>query len=734
MDPDVGGGTDRDKIPSEDFAGRDRSFPIVTPADVNDAARSIGRAGGDNYAPDQLRSRITSIAHRKGDAFVAELPESWKKDMGNTEKAKKPPFEGAKPSFGGTDDDKPEVAEEAKPDTTKDDSETDDTSQGGATFSGESGLDSGGEDPDSMDNQSNKNDAVKCMKCEGAMGAGHSFCPNCGTAAKPKADKADARTCPKCDATVAAGHSFCPSCGSPVKREQGGFADAKKSKAKSAPHSTAVTEGLDGTAPANHSIDAPSKPGKNEPDLDPDVHDEDGKKKPKGAKKSRKAKAEKSSVGQVAGAVGAGASSTKPVPSHREPDGPYIEALEHDSGMATTPDTEMAVSKRFKSVGVPTDLGVIHDLTCPAYHPAVADKAHPLSGGLVASVDVQNWLSKANDATYGGTLAEAAHATQMWQHASTLKGAVPQTVAELRIEAHKSFQDANPGPTTFPRPTELSATQFKRPFLSSGHASASPGQSGPHTASIPGQSLTASQFTQGFQSAGRAADSPGNKNNDVIGYPSATGQIERVDYTEAQRNMVKSAMQAMHDHVEQTFPGVCPMAAPGQQGQAPEGARPVPTQKSVDKQNLAKKVAKGKMSMEEALELLKAVPEPVVTKAAAVDADLIKGAITEATSDLREAWASEVKKNSKLAKQLRKLQSTVESLGEMADPNIAAFRGVAQPSFKSRAAEPYAATVASTVEQTQLLMMRELETQARQSPDPVQREAAWSALTKMRGL
>jgi hypothetical protein len=31
-------------------------------------------------------------------------------------------------------------------------------------------------------------------------------------------------------------------------------------------------------------------------------------------------------------------------------------------------------------------------------------------------------------------------------------------------------------------------------------------------------------------------------------------------------------------------------------------------------------------------------------------------------------------------------------------------------------------------------MMRELETQARQSPDPVQREAAWSALTKMRGL
>src|SRR6202034_3528133 len=31
MDPDVGGGVDRDKIPAEDFAGKDRSFPIVTP-------------------------------------------------------------------------------------------------------------------------------------------------------------------------------------------------------------------------------------------------------------------------------------------------------------------------------------------------------------------------------------------------------------------------------------------------------------------------------------------------------------------------------------------------------------------------------------------------------------------------------------------------------------------------------------------------------------------------------
>jgi len=78
MDPNVGGGVDRDKIPAEDFAGKDRSFPIVTPSDVADAAQSIGRAGKDNYSSDQLKANIIRIANRKGADFVAELPESWK--------------------------------------------------------------------------------------------------------------------------------------------------------------------------------------------------------------------------------------------------------------------------------------------------------------------------------------------------------------------------------------------------------------------------------------------------------------------------------------------------------------------------------------------------------------------------------------------------------------------------------------------------------------------------------
>ena len=78
VDPDVGGGVDRDKVSAEDFAGKDRSFPIVTPSDVSDTASSIGRSGSDNYSSDQLKKNIIEIAQRKGPNFVAELPESWK--------------------------------------------------------------------------------------------------------------------------------------------------------------------------------------------------------------------------------------------------------------------------------------------------------------------------------------------------------------------------------------------------------------------------------------------------------------------------------------------------------------------------------------------------------------------------------------------------------------------------------------------------------------------------------
>jgi hypothetical protein len=79
MDAGLGGGVDRDKIPAADFAGPNRTYPIVTPKDVKDAAGLVGHA--DN--PEQVKERIQQIARRKGAAFVAALPDSWTNDKEN---------------------------------------------------------------------------------------------------------------------------------------------------------------------------------------------------------------------------------------------------------------------------------------------------------------------------------------------------------------------------------------------------------------------------------------------------------------------------------------------------------------------------------------------------------------------------------------------------------------------------------------------------------------------------
>jgi hypothetical protein len=67
---------ERDKMSKDDFAGPNESFPISEPIDVHDASRAIGRAKGDSGS---IKSKIISIAYRKGASFVAQLPDDWKK-------------------------------------------------------------------------------------------------------------------------------------------------------------------------------------------------------------------------------------------------------------------------------------------------------------------------------------------------------------------------------------------------------------------------------------------------------------------------------------------------------------------------------------------------------------------------------------------------------------------------------------------------------------------------------
>lgn len=647
MDPDVGGGVDRDKVPAADFAGSGRSFPIVTPKDVHDASLSLGRARGQDT--DDVKRRIISIAHRKGDAFVAQLPEAWKKpeekfEDADLEKAKKP-FPGAAPPIDGQDSDG-----DGK-DTDKPGSEEDD-------------------------------DEKKPAKV-----------PAGKATEEPEVEKTGAKSCAKCGKNYHAD--------SKLKRCEG--CNAKLPRAEKAAMSDAdlayLVEQLGKALALRKGAMPPA-----ESDQSDDEQDEDGGTTPDTGKGSKPVPG--------AGVVGEGASDIKPVPAHREPDGTAIESLEHDAGLPTTPDASVKTAMRHKSLGVPSDLGSMHDLLCPGFHPADTAKCYPDQG--VSDFKVENWQAKALDAAVSAPLEEATKATAMWQHAVTIKGTEPEILAEIRNEAHKAFRDANPGPGTFPTPTELKPGSFRRAYISSGHANPGTAYDGPNTHSVPTGQTSANQFGRGFLATGHAEDSPSNKGVEVNAAPLPTGEAQRVYYRNSQREGAKAAMQAMHDHIAQTFPDLCPMA-PSQGGQASPGARPVPVPSAK-----AKKAKK---------------QDEVLNKAAS--ADLLKSAITQATAPLLERL-EEISQALK-AEQGRTeiLQKTVDALGDLPDPATAAFKGVAlnPRSANKTASYPVGAqTVAEIAERTQMARLAELQHEARLNPDPGQREAAWAEWYRMTGV
>jgi hypothetical protein len=82
VDPNVGGGVDREKLKDSSFVFPDeRKFPIVTPGDVSDAVSSWGRYKGPKSF-ETFKSRLIALCKRKGSSFVAALPKEWRDEMG----------------------------------------------------------------------------------------------------------------------------------------------------------------------------------------------------------------------------------------------------------------------------------------------------------------------------------------------------------------------------------------------------------------------------------------------------------------------------------------------------------------------------------------------------------------------------------------------------------------------------------------------------------------------------
>jgi hypothetical protein len=503
FDPNVGGGVDRDKIPTQDFADPEhRAFPIVKPSDVGDVAPNLnhGNLKGD---PEEIKRRTIAIAHRKGPDFVAQLPKAWgdagakksaepdtsaetgtdttgaaaMKAKGGKKKGKGgKPFPGAAPKFDGKDSDHDGV----------------DADQPGSE----------------QDDETRTPPKVK----PGSARKGAKDCTNCG-----KTYHADSkqRTCENC------GHDL---------------------PAASKAAAGAVTKGDDVTClGCGHDLDDEdrycSTCGKANPDYDGD----DGS-----AAKRRDAE--------------------PGLEAHREPDGdevgPDIDGdgdghSASDANRDGIDDRLPQHAAKAAADGPVYHLRRLHDATCAAYHADDVIAAHPLAAkGLAALADPAPFAAMVTaalteDAGTGSRAADlpglsaAYHAAVAFKAAAAHEGLLDDAMADLR----KAFTDYYPH--AHPKPGDITPGQFHRPYVTSGRANqaAKPGQKPrvPLASHVP----SPDDFNRPLITAGREAASPGSK-------PSGVGKA-RMYYTNQGKGQAATVLAAMHDWIADNHPTICPM-------------------------------------------------------------------------------------------------------------------------------------------------------------------------------
>jgi hypothetical protein len=249
-----------------------------------------------------------------------------------------------------------------------------------------------------------------------------------------------------------------------------------------------------------------------------------------------------------------------------------------------TPDTksidpEHAAMLRFKSIGIDSDLGRLHDLSCPAFDPEDVAKYHPYSdfSGLI---DEDLWMRKALDAATG-PMPFAMEMTEVWQAVQTLKNADIAELNDFRLEAHKAFRDANPGVSSYPSPGAMSPSKFNRGVITGGHAANSPGYDGPNSSPMVATSPpSVGSFNRPPLSAGHQSPSPSHMKHDGE-YPRQTGVPTVLDYAHVEKDKARRALSMLHDHLSHQFPQGCPLVEQDAYRQ-PE-ARPVPATEGLGK-------------------------------------------------------------------------------------------------------------------------------------------------------
>lgn len=621
-----------------------------------------------------------------------------------------------------------------------------------------------------------KKSKVMCPHCGARQNAKHNACSECG---KPldgaiPVMKNHAYTCLGCGKDLDKGERFCPNCG----KENPGYlpeADhqipANRDAEKAAKGKSKGKPGKGKKGKPFGGQQAPAFGKDKDGDSDDDTSKKAAARVTKG-KKNGKGGGKGPTPGSASGAVGQHES---PAPPHREPDGSPVEAFERDARLEDGDsegathlesltgahkaygDPEVMTALKCKSLGVPLSLGMAHDLCCPAYAPADVANAHPQ--GSFKSLDLSDWQARAIDSAAGLPLEEARKGLELWNAALALKNADPFELADIREGLHKAFRDANPGPGHFPTPGTISAERFRRPYISEGHAAPSPGHDAPHHVSLPPMGgIDAQDYTRGYISAGHAEDSPGNEHAASPAPPAQTGvassAMARTYYRNSAREGARHAMSVLHDHISATFPDLCPI-----HGAEDIGRHPVPTPQGVPdthpapgakkarkagkaakvkarkqrkaaaakRLRMGRRVLKGALTVEQARAKLGL--EPVAAKtatapaaepaAAALDPGALKAAMAEANAPLLERLAAQDKR-------LRKQAKALDAIASQPDTSAAPFRGVAATKTPAAPAGPLGVTKSAA--QTEDPMLAMLYDVWRNTPDPLQQEAAWAEI------
>lgn len=510
FDPGVGGGVDRDKLPSKAFADpKRRKFPIVSPKDVADAARLAGHAAD----PDAVRSRIKEIARDKGPEFEARLPDTLKDDadkgtntedsVANAQTLDKEAFPGAAPPFG-----------------------------------------SAGEADKAADGT--------CPTCKGAgkLRDGNLTCPDCGGSGKAAAEKAADGACVKCKGAGMFDGSKCDKCKGTGKAF---VIDQPPAAAKGADMSS-ILEDADGIKEdvkdleddledvSGQKADEDGKDGDKDPDDDgdddsSDSGDDDSDAKgsgpdfPKGIRVERRDAAWVVAKGaEVLGTHG----SREAAEAHKDAlkrEKRANKAAKRALKVATADAKKRAVAD---DEDIPWLLRRAHDFTCGAYKTADVVEFYPSieKNGVIAAIS-----PAARGAIYGalvnevgaGTsperivaLGKALRGVSDFLDASQVGGDAAAALAlAARDELHEAFKAENPilgaggDPTAgIPKPSEdgVEPGKYKRPYISAGHqredASASPAHIPQVTHPISASDFSRGPLTDGHQRylTGKLAD------------------------------------------------------------------------------------------------------------------------------------------------------------------------------------------------------------------------------------